>query len=298
VRRSLVTALSDWENARRRTDLLGRLGTLEDRLIALEEQRVKLGEDAPSELILSRQGRIQVELQQAESHTLAAAAQAAVAKALGLPPRALDGMTFAWPEWGGPPQVDADRRREAAEHALLSRADLGIAIGDYAVAEARLHQAVARQYPQLTLSPGYYWDHGIAKFPFDVGFTLPLNGNRGEIAEARAGRDLAGRRMLAMQADIYVEMAAAEREEDVARESADAARRRVAATLQLQRSADLALRLGAGDQQDQIGAQVIAAQADLEMLQMRAQLQAARNNLEDVLHTPLSGPELALGAAT
>jgi cobalt-zinc-cadmium efflux system outer membrane protein len=298
VRRSLVTALSDWENARRRTDLLGRLGTLEDRLIALEEQRVKLGEDAPSELILSRQGRIQVELQQAESRTLAAAAQAAAAKALGLPPQALDGMKFAWPEWGEPPQVDADRRREAAEQALLSRADLGIAIGDYAVAETRLQQAVARQYPQLTLSPGYYWDHGIAKFPFDVGFTLPLNGNRGEIAEARAGRDLAGRRMLAMQADIYVEMTAAEREENVARASADAAGRRLAATLQLQRSADLALRLGAGDQQDQIGAQIIAAQAGLEMLQMRAQLQAARNNLEDVLHTPLSGPELALGAAT
>jgi len=27
---------------------------------------------------------------------------------------------------------------------------------------------------------------------------------------------------------------------------------------------------------------------------MRAQLQSSRNNLENVLHTPLSGPELAL----
>ena len=27
---------------------------------------------------------------------------------------------------------------------------------------------------------------------------------------------------------------------------------------------------------------------------MRARLQDSRNNLEDVLHTPLSGPELAL----
>ena len=102
----------------------------------------------------------------------------------------------------------AGRRRAATrgrEQALLSRADLGVAIGDYAAAEAKLQQAVARQYPQLTLSPGYYWDHGIAKFPFDVGFTLPLNGNRGEIAEARAGRELAGQRMLATQADIFGE---------------------------------------------------------------------------------------------
>jgi cobalt-zinc-cadmium efflux system outer membrane protein len=296
VRRSLAAALSDWENARRRTDLLGRLGVLQDRLIALEEQRVKLGEDAPDELILTRQVRIQVELQQAESRTLAAAAQAAAAKALGLPPQALDAMNFAWPEWGEPPPVDENKRREAAEQALLSRADLGMAIGDYAVAEARLEQAVARQYPQLTLSPGYYWDHGIAKFPFDVGFTLPLNRNRGEIAEARAGRDLAGRRMLAMQADIYIEIAAAEREESVARDSANAAGRRLAATQQLQRSADVALRLGAGDLRDQLGAQIISAQVELEMLQMRAHVQAARNSLEDVLRTPLSGPELKLGA--
>jgi hypothetical protein len=27
---------------------------------------------------------------------------------------------------------------------------------------------------------------------------------------------------------------------------------------------------------------------------MRAQLQSSRNNLEDVLHAPMSGPELAL----
>jgi len=56
--------------------------------------------------------------------------------------------------------------------------------------------------------------------------------------------------------------------------------------------------LGATDLLEQLGAQIIATQAELEVLQMRAQLQAARNNLEDVLRTPLSGPELALGAET
>jgi len=42
------------------------------------------------------------------------------------------------------------------------------------------------------------------------------------------------------------------------------------------------------------GAQILVTRAELELLQMRAQLQVARNHLEDVLHTPLSGPELAL----
>jgi outer membrane protein TolC len=298
VRRALAAALSDWESVHRRSGLLDRLAVAQDRLIAIEEQRVALGEDAPSELLTSRQVRIRIELEQAELHTLAGAAQAGAARALGLPPQALDGMSFTWPEWGEPPPVDEDRRREAREQALLSRADLGVAIGDYAAAEAKLQLAVARQYPQFMLSPGYYWDHGIAKFPFDVGFTLPLNHNRGEIAEARAGRELAGQRMLALQADIYGEIAAAEREEHIARESSNAAERRVAAAHRQLQHAELALRLGATDLLEQLAAQIIATQAELEVLQMRAQLQAARNNLEDVLRTPLSGPELALGAET
>jgi cobalt-zinc-cadmium efflux system outer membrane protein len=296
VRRALAAALSDWESVRRRSGLLDRLAAAQDRLITLEEQRVGLGEDAPAELLTSRQARIQIELEQAELHALAGAAQAAVARALGMPPQALDGMSFTWPEWGEPPPVDEDKRRAAREQALLSRADLGVAIGDYAAAEAKLQLAVARQYPQFTLSPGYYWDHGIAKFPFDVGFTLPLNHNRGEIAEARADRELAGRRMLALQADIYGDIAAAEHEEHIARESSSTAERRLAAAHRQLQHADLALHLGATDLHEQLSAQIVAVQAELEVLQLRAQLQAARNNLEDVLRTPLSGPELALGA--
>ena len=94
------------------------------------------------------------------------------------------------------------------------------------------------------------------------------------------------------------EIAAAEREEHIARESSNAAERRLAAAHRQLQHADLALRLGATDLLEQLGAQIIVAQAELEVLQMRAQLQAARNNLEDALRTPLSGPELALGAET
>jgi outer membrane protein, heavy metal efflux system len=298
VRRALSAALSDWESARRRSNLLDRLAKAQDRLIELEQQRVKSGEDAPSELIVGEQGLIQIEQQLAELRSVADVAQAAAAKALGLPPQALDGVTFAWPEWGEPPPVDEDKLRQTREQALLSRADLGVAIGDYGAAEVKLQQAVARQYPQFILSPGYYWDHGIAKFPFDVGFTLPLNRNKGEIAEARAGRELAGQRMLALQADIYGEIAAAERQERTARASMEAAERRLSGAHRQLRQIDMALRLGATDLQEQVGAEIIATQAELEVLLMRTQLQVSRNNLEDVLHTPLSGPELALGTGS
>jgi hypothetical protein len=43
-----------------------------------------------------------------------------------------------------------------------------------------------------------------------------------------------------------------------------------------------------------VASEILAMRAELEVLQMRAQLQNSRNNLEDALHAPLSGPELAL----
>ena len=294
VRSALAAALSDWESGRRRLSVLDRLAAAEDQLLALERRRVQAGEDAPIELLTHQQARIQVDQQEAEVRAVIDAAQAAAAKALGLPPQALDEVTLAWPDWGTPPPVDEVMRRETREQALLSRADLGQAIGEYCAAEAKLQLSVAHQYPQFVLSPGYYWDHGIAKFPFDVGFTLPLNGNQGEIAEARSGRELAGQHMLALQADIYGQIAAAERAEHVARASSDAAERQLEAARHQRQTADLSLRLGSADGQAQVGAEILAIRAELDVVQMQSLLQNSRNSLEDALHTPLSGPELAL----
>ncbi len=294
VRHALAAALSDRESAGRQLHLLDDLAAAQDRLLEMERQRVTAGEDSPVELIGAQQARIQIEQQQAQARQAAEAAQAAAARALGLPPQALDGVSIQWSDWGAPPAIAEDRQRMAREQALLSRADFAGAVGEYAQAETRLRLSIARQYPQVTLGPGYYWDHGIAKFPLDVGFTLPVNRNRGEIAEARAGREKAGRHLMAVQAEIYGDIAAAERAELLARAGAGAAEGQLAAARRQQQQVGLGLRLGALDAQAQIGADIAIARAELELIQARAQLQNSRNNLEDALHAPLSGPELAL----
>ena len=172
---------------------------------------------------------------------------------------------------------------------------LAAAIDGYAEAENGLRQAIARQYPQFTLTPGYYWDHGVQKFPLDLDLTLPLfNRNRGEIAEARAGRELAGQRMLALQDEIYGQIAGAGRAESIARDNEIAARQRLESGLEQLRQARLGLKLGAIDQSEQLAARIAATRAQLDLLQTQARLQAARDALEDALRVPLSGPELSM----
>jgi Outer membrane protein len=150
-----------------------------------------------------------------------------------------------------------------------------------------------RQYPQFQLSPGYYWDHGIAKFPFDVGFTLPLfNRSEGEIAEARAAREVAGQRMLAVQAEIIGTIAGAERAEQAALANVAVAERGYDAARRQREHAALSLRLGGIAANEDTAAELLLLRSELEVAQMRAQLQVARNALEDALHAPLSGPEL------
>ena len=298
VRRALVAALSDRESARRRLDATMRLAEAQDRLIELQRRRVDAGEDTPTDLNASQAARLDTEQQVASARADVVAADAALAAALGMPAAALDGIAIAWPDWGAPPALGSDAVASAREAALLSRADLAAAIDAYATAEKKLERAIARQYPQFELKPGYYWDHGIAKWPFEVDFALPVfNRNEGEIAEAKAAREVAGQKLLALQAGIYGEVDAALRADAVAAESLDTARRRGESLRPQLAHAEAALKLGAGDSIDRTNAEVLVLRAELEAVQAAAQRQAARNALEDALHAPLSGPELALAKA-
>ena len=294
VRRALVAALSDRENARRRVDGLTKLAAAQDGVVATTRQRIAAGEDAPAELAVAQSQRFDVAHDLADARASVATADAAVAAALGLPPEALDGVAIAWPEWGAPPPVDAGDLSRAKETALLSRSDLASAVDDYATAEKKLERAVARQYPEFEFHPGYYWDHGIAKWPLDVSFALPFNQNRGEIAEATAAREVAAQKMLALQADIYGAIESAVRAEAVARANVDGARERADAARKQAGHADVALRLGAGDSLERAAAESLVLRADLEIVQAQAAWQSARNALEDALHSPVSGPELVL----
>lgn len=298
VRRALIAALTDWHAAASEQPLLARLLEAQQRLVDLEERRVRAGEDPPTELASVRLGLVETQQQLAQSRAAASTAQSAVAAALGMPPAALDSVKVEWGDWGEPPRLDPGELSPLREQALLTRADLAAAINDYADSEDRLQLAIARQYPQFHLEPGYYWDHGVGKLPLNLGLALPLfNRNRGEIAAANADRELAGQRMLAVQADIYGSIEAAMRADALSQEGAEAADRQRLLADEQSRQAERGLNAGAVSSSERVAAQIVALRATIGSVQAHARRQVARNALEDAFHLPLSGPEKALGKA-
>src|SRR5204863_2457362 len=96
---------------------------------------------------------------------------------------------------------------EARQQALLGRPDILAALADYAAAEASLRIEIAKQYPDIHLTPGYQFDQGEHKWSLGIAAELPvLNQNQGPIAEALARREESAARFAALQAKVLAEI--------------------------------------------------------------------------------------------
>jgi cobalt-zinc-cadmium efflux system outer membrane protein len=119
-------------------------------------------------------------------------AKSALAAAIGVPTSAIDGVTFSWPELDTPPPAAALSLDRVRRDASLDRLDIRRALAQYAATEAALRAEVARQYPNVTLGPGYTYEERHSFFTVGLSISLPVfNRNQGPIAEAEGRREQA-----------------------------------------------------------------------------------------------------------
>ena len=134
-----------------------------------------------------------------------AEARVQLADALGLPATALDGVELSFTELDDLPQGIPNS--EARRQALLNRTDVLGALAEYAASESALQLEIARQYPDIHLSPGYDFDQGDNKWSIGPSMTLPVfNRNKGAIGEALARRTEAAAVFNAVQAHAIGEI--------------------------------------------------------------------------------------------
>lgn len=293
VRLALRTAVADRLIADRQIALFDTIIAVRQRQFAAVERRVLAGAASRAELERVRADAADAVRRRADAVVLGATANAALAAAIGVPASAVTGLSLRWDGFEAPPagwSMPDPAQRSAA---IAARADVLKSVIAYDVGEADLRGEIARQYPAISVGPGYTWERGLVKLPFSIGLVLPpLDANRSAIAAAEARRAEAG-------AQLEVAVARAQSEIDAALIAAAQARVLLAkvrageltAARRLAAQADRELGSGSIDRSEWAAAQAGAGLARASEIDALARVHAADAALEDSLRRVITGPE-------
>src|SRR5437762_604507 len=205
VRRNVRGSLLDSTVADRRAALLENQMRVQEQMVKLLEQRLAVGAISQPDLTAARIALNKTRLDLGDAHSKRAEARARLAAALGVGASALEdaGLSPDFADRSVAELTSAEARRVA----LQGRSDVLSALGDYAAAEAELQLQIAKQHPDVHLSPGYQYDQGDNKWTLGIVLELPvLHQNQGPIAEARARRDEAAARLTEVRAKVIGEI--------------------------------------------------------------------------------------------
>ncbi|NBX00696.1 MAG: TolC family protein [Methylophilaceae bacterium] len=172
--------------------------------------------------------------------------------------------------------------------ALLNRLDIRASLARYEAAEAKLRLEIAKQYPDITLSPSKTLDQGdkIWSLGFSSLLTL-INKNRGMIAEATALRELEVTQFEALQAKVIGDL----NQSKAAYQAALEANTKAEAVLESQQKrteqAERQFNAGFADRLAFTSTQLENIIATQSVLSTAYQAQITKLNLEDVLQRSL-----------
>lgn len=299
VRSRLRTALLQLYAARRSESLLAREESTRRTVVRLLEGQFEAGNVSSYEVARARVGFERATLGRQAAAGAVRQARIALAGALGLPLRALDGARFSFTTLRTVPE--GLTRPRVKQQALLERADVRGALERYAASQAALQLQIARQWPDIHLGPGFAWNAQlVGDRQWQLGLSLPLpvlNHNQGPIAEARARRALAAAHFLTVQAAAVTRIDSALAAYDSGRAqlaTADALLGNLRRQLRSVRA-----RVAAGELQplDLADARLAYEAGARDRLAALMHAQRALGRLEDALQSPLTLAPAAVRAA-
>jgi outer membrane protein, heavy metal efflux system len=297
VRSSLRASLLDYVSARQRSQSLQRLLQTQQQIVALLEERLKAGAVARTELTPFRLALAKANLDYGDAARQAAESRARVAESIGLAARTTDGVEFTLDLAVAAAAGQDLTSDQARQQALLGRPDVLAALAEYAARQSALQLEIAKQYPDLHLSPGYQFDQGEHKWSLGLSIELPvLNRNQGPIGEAQARREEAAARFLALQARVIGELDRALAARAAALEHLERQRQLTELTRSQAASLDALFRAGATDRLEFLAAQLEGITGELALLDAQVKALQALAQLEEGLQRPLEGwPSLEQG---
>lgn len=259
------------------------------------QKRLNAGMVSSSEVLQTRLAARQAALAVEEAHRRRIESLHKLAASISVPERALEGSRLPFNDLSPEALPSAAVIGEATRTALQARPDVLASLAAYEASQTALQLEIAKQYPDLSIGPGYSWDAGALKWSLALGLMLPLfDRNQGPIAEAEAKREEAAASFRATQEQAIADIAAA-------RAAYTQARRQLALNQAMTddqakrlRSAELAFRAGATDRLALLAAQVDASTAQSAYIDALLDAHRTAGLLETALRQALaSRPELS-----
>lgn len=297
VRSRLAKSLLEYQFATQQAAILANEVKLRTSIVDMLQKRVDAGMASNIELSNAR-----IALQKAEQSLNTEtgkipALQASLASDAGLPLAAFKQLNVINDSFATDKPIALDSLQYEA---LLNRLDIRAALARYEAAEAKLRLEIAKQYPDITLSPSKTLDQGdkIWSLGFSSLLTL-INKNRGLIAEAKALREVEIAQFEALQAKVISELNQSKASYQATLEANAKANTVLASqekrTLQTQRQFDA----GFADKLELSTTQLENLIAKQNVLQSAYGIQQAKLALEDAAQRPLddfnmpNNPEVA-----
>lgn len=289
VRGKLRQTLVELHAATEQEQLLSAQQAAQEENVKLLEAQLAAGAVSAAEVTRERIALDTTMLMLQEARRLRSESRVTLAEVIGVPTRALDGLEISFAGLDRlPPDLDLQTARRQA---LLSRADILAALSEYAASEAALRLEIAKQYPDIHLSPGYEYDQGDNKWGVGLALELPiLNLNKGSIAEAEAHRAECAARFNALQARVLAEIDRTFAAYSAAIEKSSAAASLVANLEKQERLARGRYEAGEVSRSEVIAAQVELAAARLANAAATASAQQTLTRLEEALQSPVMLP--------
>ncbi len=282
ARSRVRSAMLELHSARENIRLLETEQKLHDEAIKKLTAQMDAGDVSPFELTQARLMLNRTRLALQDAQRIAATGEARLASAVGIPLQALKSARLDFAAFYRLPDPGNSRRR-----ALTQRADLMALLAEYAASESTLKLELAKQYPDINAMPGYDYNSGQNRWQLGINLPIPLNRNRGPIAQAEAKRITAEKKFLAQQATIQGEL-------DIALAAYQASRAKATTAAQLSQEAIAAsnttksmVEAGQVSALELTRRQIETSTANVSLLAAQLEAQTAAGALEDAMQATL-----------
>ncbi len=292
VRSRVRQRLVELYSARELEALLKDQQSLQTENLRLLENQYQAGAISAFEVTQARIAADSTRLALRDTERQSAEARVQLADAIGVPVGALDGVSLSF---AGLNELPGDIPAGAARRqALLSRTDILGALAEYAASQSALQLEIAKQYPDVHLSPGYEFDQGDNKWSLGLAVTLPVfNQNKGAIAEAAAKRAEAAAMFNALQAGVVAEIERAVAGYRVALQKRHDTEALRANLLKQEKTAQAMLDAGEISRPELAALRLQLSASALARLDALTKSQQALGQLEDALQSSLGVPTSA-----